>query len=307
MIKEVLNHINTQLEQLNLFTKYFTLTEKITRGEKSFPAVFENEFKGFVSDNYNNMVYHRVNGAPSFTEQESQIGCGTDFTYTIPLKLVAYIKQVDQYNLFNIAENISFLLIKGNSSTLKSTLNAYSASILPRSINTQGEDVFKGEFSDNVKYSDSFISVDYDVVISMSKACVLDLDCAPLETCYVKVYDENGNILLSGTCGNNYTINIAGANFTLLVGTLPAAGTDIQDKNGVSIGTWVSVSEVYIPALASKDINQFDVSVNEVALVWDNNDDTINTLDDSLSVNGTLKLFAGVDLFQPGSQIKILL
>lgn len=307
MIKTVLHHINTQLEQLNLFNKYFTLTEKIKREDKEFPAIFESEFKGINFDFHPNVIYHRLNGEPSFAEVESQVGCGTDFIYTIPLKLVAYLKQETQYNLLDIGEQIAILLFKSNSSALKTLLNAYSTAITSRNINANSQNVFSEEFSNVNQSTADFISVDYDVVINGSKNCLLTLECDPVETCYVKVFDEDGNIILSGTCGNNYTINIDGTILRFIFGTIPLTGTDIQDRNGNSIGTWVDTSEIFIPELVGKNIDQYDVSVDQFPLEWKHADDTINTLDDSLTGAGTLKLFTGRDLFQRGAQIKILL
>lgn len=307
MIKQVLEHINNELEQLGLFTKFFTLAERISKDGISFPAVYEDEFKGIDFDFYQSSLYHVASEA-SFDILDSQTGCGTDFNYTIPFKLVGNVKKTDKYTLFDMAESVSITLLKSNFKELKRELSAYSVEISVQGFNSNSEDVFSSEFT-GVDYKGAdFFSVNYQVSISLSKACAITYDCdIPVNCGFLRVYDSDGNVVISGTSCNNYTINIDGNSVRVVYAQIPTSGTTILDAEGNTIGTWTDTSEIEITDLTSLNIWDFDVQVNEVNLVWDNSDDNINSLDDSLTTGGTLKLFTGRELFQRGSQLKIII
>ncbi len=111
---------------------------------------------------------------------------------------------------------------------------------------------------------------------------------------------------ITGEANLNATFNIT-HEMEIIWATLPESGSVIQNKDGVNIGTYTDASEIFINQLTAYDIQDWSAWANEALLKWANADDVLNDIDDSLTVDGTIKLFAGRDLFQRGAELRIIL
>lgn len=187
MIAEIINFINSELAALQIFTKFEGLTDKISRtdGDKkiTFPALFEgNEFTAINFDFTDGLAYHQLNGSASFAEIDSVSGCGIEFEYVIPLKLVGFLNvsvlQNDKYLLFNLCESIAVNLMS-NSTALKQSVKSRKVEIMSSSFDSNSESVFNDQFSGidyKIDNNHAFISVDYEVKLTTSKNC-FDINC----------------------------------------------------------------------------------------------------------------------------------
>ena len=335
MLQQVIQYVNIKLQTLNLFTKSYELAEMISKkdGEKeiTFPAVKDKtgEYKEIDFDKTPSLCFHIVNGDVSRQTLESITVTKQRFQHDIPIRLFCVIekkqyKNWSAYTAYTLSQNISTTITETNVRTLKVALKIHSCSITPTTCSIDSEQVYKEIFKGvDVAFPDDvvFIAVNYTISIIGTVNCVPIVDCEgneiDIETILrsiicspVKIYNFDGTLNDTIESGGSYTLpNTNGDNMKFINFTLPASGTNIVDADDETtvIGTRQNNNQITITELASYVLNDFHVFVNETPLSFLNVDDSLNMIDVAASINGIIKLLPGRNLFQRGTEVRILL
>src|SRR3989304_5957011 len=137
MIKATIDYINGKLAALNYFEKSFGLCENIVKGDKTFPAEYNNngEYKQINNfDKYNGVSYLRKRGDVSISDVDNTLeACGILNNINFPLRMVIVVprKKLDCDNNYSedvIAQTIMRRLLTKDPA-LKVALNARQARI----------------------------------------------------------------------------------------------------------------------------------------------------------------------------------
>jgi hypothetical protein len=188
MLEKVLTEINTRLGTLGIFSKIHGLCEIITESGISFPAEYcNNEYKQVSDFDRNGVVYHRINGNVSVSQddEESPTGCGIYSTRTYPLKMVCCVKKSvykdnDAFVEQKIAENIQAIIEDVDNKELLQELNADQVRVSVTSINTLRDSVFSSEYKGRdmfIKYEYAYLSIDYNIIIAGELSCYQAQGC----------------------------------------------------------------------------------------------------------------------------------
>ncbi len=183
MLSDVILYLNNRIESLGYFNKIFCLAEKIEREGRVYPAIYNtnNEYLEINLDEFGSVCYWRKNGDVSFSEQQSETSIGTQYTSTIPLKLLCFIKKEDSTNDQYLSDNLSNSIISAltiNSSVLKQILKAKRATVKATKYVTDHISVGNEEY-DNIKfesrYTHAYFSIDFELTILTNSNCYSDL------------------------------------------------------------------------------------------------------------------------------------
>lgn len=190
MIEVVIDFINVQLDTLDIFITRHGLVEKVTEGDKQYPAEYcsKDEYKQVNLED--NVVYHRLTGPVTSEEDPSQAvsACDTYQTRTYPLRLVACVrkdiltkKNDDQWIDDKLAANISNVLSVVNNSTLNGLLNADTTMVSLVEYTTD-RNIVHGLETTNIDRLPNFdyvyLAMDYEVEIAGSQDCFTNFTCA---------------------------------------------------------------------------------------------------------------------------------
>src|SRR3990167_4711812 len=184
MIKSTIDYINGKLAALNYFEKSFGLCEIITKGDKTFPAEYNNngEYKQINNfDKYNGVSYIRKRGDISISDAENTLqACGILININIPLTLIAVIprKKLECDNNYSedvIAQTIMRTLLTKDA-LFKAALNARQARIQIDSYSTDSISILNEEYSGyakkDVNYKYAYLSLDITVNAIVTQDCL---------------------------------------------------------------------------------------------------------------------------------------
>lgn len=224
------DYLNILIESLGIFSerKGICVIEEIRSGDSVITApVYYNgggDSEPIDLDFNSAILYHRVNGNISRTQEDSDTGCGTNIIETSPMRLVCYfpksVYQTDNANIEGkVAHNISNLIGQSNIKSLATTLQVDYVNVNVDSIILNKRDVFNSEFS-GVEYTVPsnycLIAIDYDIEIGGDESCFLNYGCDDTPINLQTLIDENicskvtilnsqGDIIAYVTPGDSYT------------------------------------------------------------------------------------------------------
>lgn len=195
MIETLIDLINDNIEDLNLFKERLGLCEIIEKEEgdktEAFPAKYcgRDEYQRIEEfDLEKGIIYHRKTSRVTIDprDEDSTTGCENNIRITYPMRAVAIIKKNatgeddDNYIDDKIASN---LIIKITSVVPKATkllLKANDAYIEITSYNTNRNEVWSEEHK-NIKMEMDFdyvyMAIDYNMVIEGSTSCFTLYEC----------------------------------------------------------------------------------------------------------------------------------
>lgn len=181
-MEEIINYINDNLD-LAFIKEKRGLAERITQGEKVFPAEYcgKGEYKSVNDFDFTKgLIYHRLTG-PITTEQveENIVGCEELQIRTYPLRLVGVILkslagQDKQYGDIKITETVINKLDKINVKELMKSLGAVSVNIPTISFQTNRDDIHAEEYEEikmSIGFEFAYIAIDYNVAVTGELKC----------------------------------------------------------------------------------------------------------------------------------------
>lgn len=186
MIKNIIEYLNCQLSSLNLFEKQFSLCERITKGDKIFPAEYKSKGE-YVQinnfDKYNGVSYFRKNGDISISDEtNTTTSCGILKKISIPLLLICVIprKKIEVDNNYTedyIANKVLKSIIT-KSGILKQSLKARNIDINVDAYSTDSIKIIDQEYSNiqkaDINHKFIYISSEISVSIIIDKKCIND-------------------------------------------------------------------------------------------------------------------------------------
>jgi hypothetical protein len=185
-LKEVLQHINSKVSELNFFNKQIELAEKIEREGAFFPAIYNSkgEYDRIDLDKSGSLSYWRKNGDVTMSSQGSESTIGQEFRKDIPLKFVGYLKKEessDQYFADAVIDSIISVVTTSNSD-VKKLLKAKRVFIVATKSVTDKIEVEKAEYEtkvDTIRYQDCYFSIDFTLSIFTNSQCYRSIctDC----------------------------------------------------------------------------------------------------------------------------------
>jgi|DEB0MinimDraft_6_1074348.scaffolds.fasta_scaffold09595_2 hypothetical protein len=190
MIHQTVNYLNGLLEVLGIATTYHAVTELETvedreGNERTVPLVYVSRGNFDEVDFESKVLYHRITGAISREEEESDVGCGLNITQTAPMRLVCFfdkaIYKTDDANITSkIGNNIANTISSNNIKSLATALQTDYVEVSVLSIETNRRTIFDGEF-DGIDYtlpSDlGVVSIDYEIRVSGDESCFISYGC----------------------------------------------------------------------------------------------------------------------------------
>lgn len=184
MLKEVVDHINNQLETLNVYDKLHGLCEIITDGERTFPAEFcEGQYESAIEfTKYQGLGYHRLDGDITIAQdnENNSSGCGVYSKKTYPMRSVFCVKKrANAYSDEVLMSDIESVISSQNIKAVADTLGMEVVSIEVNGAITDRNKLYKDEQDgDNkVGFEYAYFAVLYDVIIEG------DLSCYTISTC----------------------------------------------------------------------------------------------------------------------------
>lgn len=195
MIETLIDHINDEIEELNLFSDRKGLCEIIEEKQDevtiSFPAVYcgKDEYKRIEDyDLKKGVVYHRKRGSVTVDpkDDESVTGCENNVRITVPMRTVAILKKnaTDEDDNNYIDDKIaSNLIIKITSVIPKATqvlLKAHTSFIEITSYNTNRYEIWNEEHKNldmGIDFNYAYVAIDYNMIVEGSTDCFTLYDC----------------------------------------------------------------------------------------------------------------------------------
>ncbi len=182
MINQIVDHLNTRLEELEVFEVSFGLCEIIKKNDTSFPAEYSNgEFKS-VSDFEGATVYHRLTGdiTSSEADEESSVSCDPFIERNFPMKLVGVVKKTCGYNDNEIALFVANKINFSNNKVLRTALKADVVSVEIKNISTDRDKIWNDEYKGiemKMPYENIYLAVEYNIVITGNSSCFPTYEC----------------------------------------------------------------------------------------------------------------------------------
>lgn len=237
MIHSVISYLNQLISGLDMFTAVHGLVAlepmQDSDGIKIVPAEYKGggESDAIDFDFLQSLCYHRLNGEQTSTENDSEVGCGTNVTITTPVKLVCYVNR-NIYNTDNadidvkISHNVRSAISISNIKALAKELQVTSIGVVVDSVDTRKIDVFTSEF-DGVEYTVpsnyALFAISYNIVITGEESCMLGYGCNDEEIdieeliidniCpVVTIYNADGSINTTVAAGGSFTLPEIGGN-----------------------------------------------------------------------------------------------
>lgn len=187
MLKSIIDILNINLNATNYFEQLYCLAELVKNAEDKFrPMVYSGagEFTQVNDfDHYNGMGYWRKNGDVSINDttiESSMVSCATFLQIQYPLKFVCCIPKSklpidDQYTDDDIA-NAIIQSISGNNNTIKTSVKAQSARVVPEKYTSNNYEIISGEYQGiekvDINYKFAYLSIDFNVVLIINKNCI---------------------------------------------------------------------------------------------------------------------------------------
>ena len=184
MVKKVVEYINSKLEQLGYFEKIYSLSEIITKGDKTFPAQYlgKGEYIHITNfDKYNGLSYIRKDGDIDISEEEDLLkACVDSYTVSIPLKLITVIKREKLSSDNNYSEDLFaadiIKLLNGKHSDLRLSLKAKTLNIIISSYSNDSLSIMQQEYSNiqkkDINHKYSYMSFDISASMTIRKECI---------------------------------------------------------------------------------------------------------------------------------------
>jgi hypothetical protein len=212
MIAGVITYLNGRIGALGYFNEVLCLAEKIEREDKVYPAIYNtnNEYRIINLDANGSLCYWRKNGDITFDKQTSETSIGTQYTASVPLKFVGFVKKENSNNDQYLSDNLCNSIISNltvNNSALKQILKAKKATFVATKTVTDPKSVGNEEY-DNInfeaRYTHSYFSIDFQLELVTNSQCYADLcDNVPFNWGYVTVTDNEVEVQVQ--CGTAYT------------------------------------------------------------------------------------------------------
>lgn len=181
MIFPILEHINSNIEALNIIRELHLLCELQENGTQTFPCEYQadGEFKQLSLDNAQAETYHRHDGPVSIQNTAIQIAaCNSSITKTFPMIIVGFMKRkvTGRDNAFipdNVCEVICNAIDQKTAKALTTTLGAITTSVNVKSYSVDTGEIFNKEFkgADKLNLDYFMFEIKYEVVVVASQSC----------------------------------------------------------------------------------------------------------------------------------------
>lgn len=184
-MKEIIDHINSKIEEINLFPRRFGLCEIIKKDETSFPAEFcSGEYKQVSDFEQGGTVYHRLTGdiTSSEADEESSVSCDPFIERTYPMRTVGVIekKNNDAYEDYDIAELVARKISFLNNKTLRTLLKVDSVSVEIKSLSADRNKIWNEEYSKidiSIPFESIYFAIDYNIIVTGNNSCFQKYEC----------------------------------------------------------------------------------------------------------------------------------
>lgn len=183
MIDDIIVHINNKIKELRIVSKLFGLCELVGEELKSPAEYCNGEFRSVADfDFFNGVVYHRIIGDTSVSEDEDEdvSGCFSMKTFRVPMRTCAIIKRKGQRTDLLVGQTILGAISFKNNKNLRIALGADTVAIEPNNIIIDKERLLNEEFEGqdiSIDYEDLFVAVEYDIIITGAAHCIDKLGC----------------------------------------------------------------------------------------------------------------------------------
>lgn len=184
MIKEVIDHINDQLDDIGFTQRYgLTSLHRIIQEEiRSFPAVYcgKGESLKLSFDKSVASLYHRKAGPATIENQDGLISaCDITTTHTHPMKLVAIFPRSiyggdDAYADHDMADNLVNQLSISDIASVRTTHNLFQAEVSPTGHREDAYEIWIDEFSGvpyRVPSTHGMVEITYNIILVGERAC----------------------------------------------------------------------------------------------------------------------------------------
>ncbi len=237
MLGAALNKATELLGQLNLFNKIYALADRVSDGNKSYPAFFNGagNYEPIKYDTTNGMCYFRKTGKVNLSQETStsaQTTSCADVLYKLsyPLRLVVLLpkEKADCDGPFADDFFAEVIISKLTSKTFGNE-TVRSAKFVSTGYESDNQNVLKEEYSNwkeinDINYLWSYLAIDFNFEV------IVDKDC--LSSCVTEVSDftlpSTKNFCQAvEDCGVIQSILTALASFTgLIIGETPSGIID---------------------------------------------------------------------------------
>lgn len=183
MNKQVIDYLNTKLEPLDFFNKIYCLAEKIEREEKTYPAIYntDNAYVEIELDQSGSIFYWRKSGDVIFSQQNNSTGIGIEYTASVPLKGVGFVKKDPSLNDQYFSDKMCLAIISNltvNNSALKVVLKAKRATVAATKYSTDAKSVAQEEYNNinfEPRYTHAYFSIDFELNFVTNSQCYNEL------------------------------------------------------------------------------------------------------------------------------------
>lgn len=270
MIDLIIPFLNQKVTATNYFVQVLGFANRIEREALVYPAIYtKNEFKRIDLDAFGSVSYWRLNGDVSYSDKPSETVVGKEYTATIPLKFVGFIKKDKTHNDAFFATKIINGIIgitTTNSTPLIEALKALTLTINARKYDADPIKVAAGEYENipfEPRYDYSMFSIDYEITIVSNENCFNDIcDTITEVKCgKVRIVDAQGELIEEVDCGTDYVCDAGGPatvhNSDDSFSTTVACGGDLELDD---IDITVNVNGVFNQSATAP--SQVDLTIN---------------------------------------------
>lgn len=183
MIDDIIVHINNKIKDLRIVSKLFGLCELVGEELKSPAEYCNGEFRSVADfDFYNGVVYHRIIGDTSVSEDEDEdvSGCFSMKTFRVPMRTCIIIKRKGNYADLSVGQTVLSAISFTNNKDLRIALGADTVVVESRTIILDKERLLEEEFEGqdiSLGYEDLFVGIEYDIVITGAASCIEKYGC----------------------------------------------------------------------------------------------------------------------------------
>lgn len=217
--------VTSVVKYLNLIIETIGFRTFEVRTMNGYPSIYQQsgEYIPVNFDNYENCVYHRINGTMSETEDEDlgSIGGEEYIIQSWPMRLIAYFDKRIYSDESGIEEKVSQNLrnvLKQNINTLNETLGVDYIDIDISNIEIRPETVWSNEIEGEFKLpsNKALISIEYSISIGASNECLLSYGCddepIDIEAAIVAQYCSNSEstFMIKSYLSNDAAIQVSG-------------------------------------------------------------------------------------------------
>lgn len=184
IIKDVVEHLQDKIACMELYQTVHGLVKQITDAEgKMFPASYtgKGKYAPLEYSQSNGMAYFRKSGDVSMTEPDTISPCDNMMEFSIPLKLISFIKLGDGADAYwddSLAQSLTNTL---SSASIKSSSGAVHGNATIESYSTDRVAILEGEYNELQRVD---FNLDYSYLsVSLIVKLTIDMDCIE-QICY---------------------------------------------------------------------------------------------------------------------------